>query len=56
MKYPNETETAFDARRKDAKRRGVLIWRNDAVREQILDMIYDYLDILDLLDDNGENV
>ena len=49
MKYPDETEAEFEARRNEARLRGVVIWRDDRVREEILDIIYAYLDVLDLV-------
>ena len=47
MKYDWETEEEFQKRRKDAKVKGICIFRRDEDREFILDIIYDYMDIID---------
>lgn len=56
MKYKNETEEEFQKRVKEAKARGECVFRDDADREMILDIIDDYMDVVDSLleDDNGE--
>lgn len=56
MKYPYETEEEFIARQKEARSRGECVFRDDNDREMILDIIDDYLDIVDVLGDvNEEN-
>ncbi len=47
MKYPNETEEEFLARVEEAKSRGICVFRDDANREMILDIIDAYLDLYD---------
>lgn len=47
MKYPNETEKEFLARQKDAKARGGCVFRDDSNREFILDLIDEYMDLVD---------
>lgn len=47
MKYDWETEEEFQKRRKEAKAKGICIFRRDEDREFILDIIYDYMDIID---------
>ena len=47
MKYLNETEEEFLARQKEAKARGECVFRNDADREFILDLIDEYMDLVD---------
>lgn len=54
MKYYYETEEEFIARQKEAKRHGICVFRDDKNREMILDMIDDYLDIVDVLGDVNE--
>ena len=54
MKYPYETEEEFIIRVKEARSRGECVFRNDNDREMILDIIYDYLDIVDALGDVNE--
>jgi hypothetical protein len=49
MKYSNETEEEFLKRVKEAKAKGICIFRDDKNREFILDIIDDYMDILDSL-------
>lgn len=49
MKYPYETEEEFIARQKEAKRHGICVFIDDANREMILDIIDDYMDIVDVL-------
>lgn len=47
MKYPNETEEEFLKRVEEAKARGECLFRDDSNREMILDIIDNYLDIVD---------
>ena len=54
MKYPYETEEEFIARQKEERRRGEYVFRDDNNREMILDIIDDYLDIVDALQINQE--
>lgn len=54
MKYPYETEEEFIARQKEARGRGECVFRDDNDREMILDIIDDYLDIVDALGDVNE--
>lgn len=54
MKYPYETEEEFIARQKEAKRHGICVFRDDENREMILDIIDDYMDIVDALGDVNE--
>jgi hypothetical protein len=56
MKYKNETEEEFQKRVKEAKARGECVFRDDANREMILDIIDDYMDVIDSLleDSNGK--
>ena len=54
MKYPYETEEEFIARQKEAISRGECVFRDDNNREIILDIIDDYLDIVDVLQINQE--
>ena len=54
MKYHYETEEEFIARQKEAKSRGECVFRDDNNREMILDIIDDYLDIVDVLQINQE--
>ena len=49
MKYPYETEEEFIARQKEAERHGICVFRDDENREMILDIIDDYMDIVDAL-------
>lgn len=49
MKYPYETEEEFIIRVKEARSYGECIFRDDSNREVILDIIDDYLDIVDAL-------
>ena len=55
MKYPYETEEEFIARQKEARSRGECVFRDDNDREMILDIIDDYLDIVEALEDEGIN-
>ena len=54
MKYPYETEEEFITRVKEARSRGECVFRDDNDREMILDIIDDYLDIVDALGDVNE--
>ena len=54
MKYPYETEEEFIIRVKEARSRGECVFRDDNDREMILDIIDDYLDIVDALQINQE--
>ena len=47
MKYPNETEEEFTKRVKDAKKKGICVFKCDENREFILDIIDDYINILE---------
>ena len=48
MKYPNETEEEFLARVKAAKAKGECVFRDDNNREFILDIIDEYMDLVDM--------
>lgn len=50
MKYDWETEEEFERRRKEAKKKGICIFRDDANREFILDIIDDYLDVVEAVE------
>ena len=54
MKYPYETEEEFIIRVKEARSRGECVFRDNNDREMILDIIDDYLDIVDALGDVNE--
>ena len=47
MKYEWETEEQFRRRQKEAKAKGIVIFRDDANREMILDLIDNYIDLVD---------
>ncbi len=49
MKLITETEEEFIQRAREAKRKGICIFRDDANREMILDIIDDYLDLVDAI-------
>lgn len=49
MKLITETEEEFIQRVREAKRKGICIFRDDANREMILDIIDDYLDLVDAI-------
>ena len=49
-----KTEEEFIARQKEARSRGECVFRDDNNREMILDIIDDYLDIVDALQINQE--
>ena len=55
MKYEHETEEEFIKRVKEAKARGECVFRDDNNREFILDLIDDYMDIVDSLLIDKEN-
>lgn len=50
MKYEWETEEEFKQRYREAKAQGICIFRDDANREFILDIIDDYIDIIEALE------
>ena len=52
MKRPDETEEQFLRRVAEAKERGICIFRDDANREMILDIIDAYIDIQEALLDS----
>lgn len=54
MKYSYETEEEFIARQKEARSRRECVFRDDNDREMILDIIDDYMDIIDSLGDVNE--
>ena len=54
MKYPYETEEVFIIRVKESRSRGECVFRDDNDREMIVDIIDDYLDIVDALGDVNE--
>ena len=54
MKYSYETEEEFITRVKKARSRGECVFRDDNDREMILDIIDDYLDVVDALQINQE--
>lgn len=47
MKYEHETEEEFLKRVKEAKAQGECVFRDDNNREFILDIIDDYMDVID---------
>lgn len=49
MKLITETEEEFIQRVREAKRKGICIFRDDANREMILDIIDEYLDLVDAI-------
>ena len=49
MKYDWETEEEFKQRYREAKAQGICVFRDDANREFILDIIDDYMDIVDAI-------
>lgn len=51
MKYEWETEEQFLKRQKEAKARGGCVFRDDADREMVLDLIDDYMDIVDAVNE-----
>ena len=50
MKYDWETEEEFERRRKEAKKKGICIFRDDANREFILDIIEDYFYVVEAVE------
>lgn len=50
MKYDWETEEEFQKRRKEAKAEGICVFRNDENLDKILDIIDDYIDIIESLE------
>lgn len=56
MKYEWETEEQFLKRFKEARSRGECVFRDDANREYILDLIYDYADVVDAIYDHEQEV
>ena len=55
MKYDWETEEEFQKRVKEAKAKGICVFRDDNNREMILDIIDDYIDIVDSLNTRSGN-
>lgn len=55
MKYEWETEEQFLKRQKESRARGECVFRNDADREFILDIIDDYVDIVDTVIEDKKN-
>lgn len=47
MKHEHETEEEFLKRVKEAKAQGICVFRDDNNREFILDIIDDYMDVVD---------
>lgn len=47
MKHHNETEEEFTQRVKENEDKGICVFRDDANREKILDIIDDYMDVVD---------
>lgn len=47
MKYEWETEEEFKRRQKEAKAHGIVIFRDDANMDKILDLIDNYMDLVD---------
>lgn len=56
MKYEWETEEEFKQRCREAKAQGICIFRDDANREFILDIIDDYIDIVEAIDAIGGEI
>lgn len=52
MKHGYETEEDFEKRVKENAANGICVFRDDANREFVLDIIDDYIDILDAV--NGD--
>lgn len=50
MKYEWETEEQFKQRVREAKKQGICVFRDDANREFILDIIDDYIDVIDAME------
>lgn len=51
MKYEWETEEQFLQRVKEARKKGICVFRDDANREFILDLIDDYIDVYEAVED-----
>lgn len=51
MKYDWETEEEFLQRVKEARKHGECVFRDDANREMILDLIDDYIDLVEATED-----
>jgi hypothetical protein len=49
MKYEWETEEQFHKRQKEAKARGIVIFRDDANMDFILDLIDNYMDLVEAI-------
>lgn len=49
MKLPTETEEEFICRQLDARRKGIVIFRDDSDREFLLDVIEDYINLMTAL-------
>ena len=47
MKHEWETEEQFKKRQKEAKAKGICVFRDDANREMILNLINSYIDIVE---------
>lgn len=47
MKHCYETEEEFSKRFHEAKIKGICVFRDDKKRELILDLMYDYMDLVD---------
>jgi hypothetical protein len=47
MKYEWETEEEFKRRQKKAKAHGIVIFRDDANMDKILDLIDNYMDLVE---------
>jgi len=52
MKYPHETEEQFIKRVKESKAQGICVFRDDNNREMILDLIDEYMDLVDSLEED----
>lgn len=50
MKYEWETEEEFKQRVKEAKKKSICVFRDDNNREFILDLVDDYLDVLEAVE------
>ena len=53
MKYAWETEEQFLQRVKEARKKGQCVFRDDNNREMILDIIDDYIDLVDAIEENN---
>ena len=53
MKYDWETEEQFLQRVKEARKKGQCVFRDDNNREMILDIIDDYIDLIDAIEENN---